>query len=578
MHRLRRWEEAGYAALAAALGTLAGFLVLQPWRGSLRVPYSYVGDANYYHAVLKGVLNHGWFWHNPSLGAPNEQQLFDFPNVSGDLLNVFAWKLLGLFTSDSAVVLNLFYLLTFPAAALTAYLVLRRLSLSRAAAIACSVLFTVLPYHFTRGEFHLLLAAYYAVPFGAYLVLAVLGERPLFATRRMVLVTLAMCAVIAFASGGYYYSAFTIVLVAVAAVLRAVGLRSWRSLSDGAAVAGTLLVLSLFTLVPSFVYWAEHGRNEVVANRAPYESELYGLKFAQLVLPIDEHRIGTLARMRREYDETFPLTEAATNTALGIVAGLGFLWLLLVCFVRLVSPGRRVAGDLAGRAGVAALLALVFAWTGGLSTFVALVEPQIRAWNRLSIFIGFFGLIAAGLAFDWALAWMRGRWRSGAWVGLGGLGLVVVLGALDQTSRSYEPDYSGVAASYRSDGDFVRGIEAQVPGGSMIFQLPYRPFPESPGLARMADYDLFRGYLHSGELRWSYGIVKGRGDDWAAGVSRKPVPEMVRDVRAAGFAGIYLDRLGYEDGGAAIDPQLIAATGSMPLTSPDQRLSFYGLR
>ena len=68
--RLRRWEEAGYAALAAALGTLAGFLVLRPWRGSLRVPYSYIGDANYYHSVLKGVLEHGWFWHNPSLGAP----------------------------------------------------------------------------------------------------------------------------------------------------------------------------------------------------------------------------------------------------------------------------------------------------------------------------------------------------------------------------------------------------------------------------------------------------------------------------------------------------------------------------
>ena len=212
--RLRRWEEAGYAALAAALGTLAGFLVLRPWRGSLRVPYSYIGDANYYHSVLKGVLEHGWFWHNPSLGAPGQQQLFDFPNVSGDLLDVFVWKFLGLFTSDSAVVLNLFFLLTFPAAGLSAYLVLRRLDLSRAASIACSVLFTVLPYHFTRGEFHLLLAAYYAVPLGAYLVLAVLGQRPLFGSRRMAFGTLAMCAVIAFASGGYYYSAFTIVLVA----------------------------------------------------------------------------------------------------------------------------------------------------------------------------------------------------------------------------------------------------------------------------------------------------------------------------------------------------------------------------
>ena len=577
MH-LRRWEEAGYAALASALGALASLLVLQPWNGSLRVPYAYIGDANFYLSVLKGILEHGWFWRNPSLGAPGTQQLFDFPNVSGDLLDVFVWKFLGLFTSDPAVVLNVFFLLTFPAAALTAYLVLRWLSLSRAAAIACAVLFAVLPYHFTRGEIHLLLAAYYAVPFGAYLVLAVLGERPLFASRRMVAGTLAMCAVIAFASGGYYYAAFTIVLVAVACVLRAVALRSWRPLRDGGLVAGTILVLCLLTLAPSLVYWAEHGRNHVVANRAPYESELYGLKFAQLVLPIEEHRIGALARLRADYDDNFARTEAAPNTPLGIVAALGFLWLLLVCLLQLVRPDRRFAGDLAGRAGVAALLALLFAWSGGLSIFVAAVEPQIRGWNRLSIFIGFFGLIAVGLGLDRALAWMRGRWRSGALVGLGVVGLVVVVGVLDQTSRTFEPDYAALSASYRSDGDFVRGIEAQVPAGSMVFQLPYRPFPEAPSLGAMADYDLFRGYVHSDDLRWSYGIVKGRGDDWGAAVSQKPVPELVRDVKAAGFAGIYLDRFGYQDGGTAIDKELVAATGSTAVTSADNRLSFYRLR
>ena len=576
--QLRRWEEAGYAALATALATLAGFLVLRPWRGSLRVPYSYVADANLYHAVLKGILEHGWFWHNPSLGAPGQQQLLDYPILSGDLLNVIAWKFLGLFTSDSAVVLNLFFLLTFPAVGLSAYLVLRRLGLSRASSTACSVLFTVLPYHFTRGEFHLVLASYYAVPLGAYLVLAVLGQRPLFASRRMTLGTLALCAVIAFASGGYYYPAFTIVLVAGGAVVRGVGLRSWRPVLEGGAVAGTILALSLVTAAPSLVYSAKHGRNDAVPNRAPFESELYGLKFAQLVLPIEQHRIGELAKVRKKYDEKFPPTEAAANTGLGIVAGLGFLWLLLVCFVQLASPGRRFAGDLAGRAGVASLLALMFGWTGGLSTFVAFVAPQIRSWNRMSIFIGFFGLLAAGLAFDRGLEWLRGRWRLGSVLGLAALALVVVLGALDQTSRTYEPAYAAVAAQYRSDGDFVRAVEGQVPAGSMIFQLPHRPFPEAPPLVAMSDYDLFRGYLHSRDLRWSYGTVKGRGDDWAANVSREPVPKMVSDVKAAGFAGIYLDRFGYQDGGAAIDPQLIQATGSTPVKSPDQRLFFYRLR
>jgi hypothetical protein len=207
MHRLRRWGEAGNAALAAGLSALFGFLVIQPWDGDLDVPYLLAGDANFYHSEVKGILEHGWFWHNPNLGAPEGQQLFDYPGLSGDPLNVLLMKFIGLFTSDAAVVINVFFLLTFPLVGLAAYLVLRRLTVSVPVSIVCSILYTLMPYHFWRGELHLVLSAYYVVPIGAYLVLAVLGDRPLWGRWRLTLTTLALCAVIAFASAGYYYAA-----------------------------------------------------------------------------------------------------------------------------------------------------------------------------------------------------------------------------------------------------------------------------------------------------------------------------------------------------------------------------------
>jgi hypothetical protein len=576
MHRLRRWEETGNAALAAALCLLFGALVLRPWRGSLDVPYAYDGDANEYHAAVKGILDHGWFWHNANLGAPGQQQSFDYPLMGGDPLNVLVLKFLGLFSSDAAVVMNVFFLLSFPAIGLAAYLVLRRLTLSVPVAIVCSILYALLPYHFVRGEYHLLLSAYYAVPLGAYLVLSVLADKPLFAGRRAALGTVALCAVIAFASASYYYSVFTVVLVAAGAALRALATRNWRLLAPAGGVVAVILALSLLTLLPSFVYWAGHGTNQAVGHRSAYESDLYGLKFAQLVLPIEQHRIGAFAHARKTYDDWFPRTEAGTSTALGIVATAGFLFLLGLCLVQLVSPGRRLATALYGNAAIAVLLSLLFAWAGGLALFVAAVEPQIRSWNRLSIFIGFFGLLAVGLGLDRALVALRPR-RGGAALGAALVFGVLAIGVLDQTSRTYEPAYAAVATDYRSDADFVRAIEAQLPAGAMVFQLPHRPFPEAPPLLRMADYDLFRGYLHSHDLRWSYGIIKGRGDDWSASVAREPVPQMVRDVRAAGFAGIYLDRFGYQDGGAAIDPELRKATGATPIASSDERLFFYRL-
>ena len=46
------------------------------------------------------------------------------------------------------------------------------------------MLFSLLAYHFFRGESHLLLSAYYSVPLSAYLFLELLGERRLFGARR----------------------------------------------------------------------------------------------------------------------------------------------------------------------------------------------------------------------------------------------------------------------------------------------------------------------------------------------------------------------------------------------------------
>ena len=569
--RLKRWSEAGNAALCAALCFFFGALVIRPWRGSLDVPYLYLGDANLYQASIKGVLDHGWYWHNASLGAPGQAQLFDFPSLGGDPLNVLAIKFLGLFSSDSAVVMNVFFLLTFPAVGLAAYLVLRRLMLSVPVAIACSILYALLPYHFTRGEGHLLLSAYYAVPLGAYLVLSVLVDRALFAGRRVALGTFALCAVIAFASASYYYSAFTVVLVAAAAVLRGLALRSWRPLVNGGGVVAVIAALSLFTLLPSFVYWASHGTNPGVGHRSTFESELYALKFAQLVLPIEGHRIGKLAHARETYDSWFPRTEASITTPLGIVAALGFVGLLGLCLVQLASPGRRLAPALYGNAGLAALLALLFAWVGGLAVFVAALEPQIRSWNRLSIFIGFFALLGVGLVLDVLVA----RWRPlvGALLLCG----VLTVGLLDQTSSSYEPHYDALAADYRSDGDFVSDIQARLPDGAMVFQLPYIRFPEAPPAQGMVDYDLMRGYLHSDDLRWSYGHIKGRNDDPNVTLADAKGPELVRDAKAAGFDGIYIDRFGYADKAEALESELVDALGHPPLVSRNGRLSFFQL-
>lgn len=112
----------------------------------------------------------------------------------------------------------------------------------------------------------------------------------------------------------------------------------------------------------------------------------------------------------------------------------------------------------------------------------------------------------------------------------------------------------------------------------MIFQLPYVPFPEYPPVNRMSDYSHFRAYLHSKDLRWSYGAIKGREvDGWQRMVASMPVDEMLKALSQKGFEGIYLDSHGFEDSGANLMSDIKRVLGTEPLVSDNQRLYFFDM-
>src|SRR5207245_1149871 len=131
---------------------------------------------------------------------------------------------------------------------------------------------------------------------------------------------------------------------------------------------------------------------------------------------------------------------------------------------------------------------------------------------------------------------------------------------------------------FDSDADFIKRVEASIPEGSMVFQLPYHAFPEAGPLYNMQPYELFKGYLHSKRLRWTYGAMKGRwADRWQQQVSEMAVHDQLRILAFAGFNGIYLDRNGYADHGAGVESKLRGLLGTAPLVSNNQRLSFFPL-
>ena len=219
MEAVRR-RDVGFGLLVTGVAMAAPVLVLRLWRADLHTPLDYHWDSLFNLMTVKGVLDHGGYNENPSLGAPYGQELYDLA-MSSERLNLWLIEGLGFLSSDPAVVMNLFYLLTFPLTALSAFLCLRLLEVSAGVATVLSLLYSLLPYHFFRGEDHLYLSAYYSVPLAAYLIISVLAGKRVFARREA-----AARGITAYASGS------SLLALAFCVVIGSTGVYTQRSRSS----------------------------------------------------------------------------------------------------------------------------------------------------------------------------------------------------------------------------------------------------------------------------------------------------------------------------------------------------------
>jgi phosphoglycerol transferase len=570
-----------WGVATALLAVLLACLVIRVWRGELGIPFVDRGETQYNLMLAKSMRDHGSYNVNPSLGAPFGLKLYDY-GVGTDQLNLLAIGGLA-FLFGPVAALNLFYLLTFGLAAAAALLVFRLLGIARAPAAVCSILFALAPYHFARNEGHLFLSAYYAVPLGAYLVLATLGGLPLFARRPgrtgplayaswRTLTTIAFCILVG--SAGVYYAAFTLLLLGGATLIALLARAGRRAVANG-VLSGALVALAVFAnLIPSILYRLHHGPN-LLTRRPTADSELLGLKFANLILPDPDSHLGPLSRLSRQYLHGTPLP-SETGQALGLVGAIGFLGLLAIAFLAIAGRSR-VGPPIVRHASAAALLAFLIGTVGGISAIIVQVlTAQIRAWNRISIVIAFFAFLAVAVALERGGVTIK-RLRLPSVVYPAALAAVLALGLFGQVAKSDVPPYD-LSGAWRNDQAFFRQIEQRLPRGASVFVLPYQSFPEAGQLVDLDGNDLLRGYLHTKHLRWSFGAMKGRSEDWSTELQGLPTSTTLDAAVTPGFSGLWIDRFGYMDRAAALENDLHGLVGPPAIVDAEGRDSFYDLR
>ena len=595
--RLAAWwhhSDLRWYLLALALTAAAMTWMMRLWRANLRIPFRYDSDALGHAAHFQTILETGWYEYQPRLGVPYGQHYHDYP-FSDDLHMAMA-KFLGAFTSDWVVAFNGYYLLTFLLCAISAVWFFRQCGLRPGWSVVLAVLFATAPYHFLRNEMHLFLSGYYLVPAGLVVVLWIARGEPIWRRRAGVnpvlgvftgrgAATVLVLGLLVYS--GVYYAVFVGLLLVAAGLLALARTRDKRRFG-GAVVAGLVLLgWYLLALLPDLLYSRANGSNSDALVRVPSDAQYYALRFGQLVMPPAGHPWSLLADLREWYDDRYP--PVAEQPALGFVAAVGFLLLLILGLAAIARARRR--GPALRRTALTFDQLSALTWTafllstsGGLGLFVSMAVVAVRGWNRMSIVIGLLALAGFGLV----MQSLQARWVRRAGLRRPVLRrvarsavpavLVLVIGVADQSLDGAVPEYAEVAATFASDQTFFGDLEARLPDGAMVFQLPFRDYPESEIINGTRESDQLRPFLNTTTLRWSAGGIKGRPQvDWAKDVVRQPAEKMTRDLAVIGFVGIVVDRAATTDHGRSWEYDLMPYTGPPASISPDGRWAYYSL-
>ena len=563
--------------------------VYKLWNAHWKVPFNYSGDALGTSAYAKAIIENGWYLSNPRLGAPFTADWRDFP-LGGANLHYLALKILGSITGNYALAVNFYFLFGFFAIALIAYFVARFLRFSVATSLVVSVLFAFLPFHAFRNIAHLSRGEYYPIPLAVLVILWVGRYRTELLRRddkrwRVRRGRLLFALVVAVVIGStddqnVVFLASIIMLLALIELLRD---RDWRPVALAAIVSVAAFGALFLNNTPFLIARAERGPNTVVANRPLTDQDQYGLRPVNLILPTPGHRIGALNTIATKSARGQVTASETAGTSLGIIGSVGLLWSLgaaLALALGRRKPSRSTA--FVAQLGVCNLIAILIGTIGGFSFLLALAGfGTYRTWNRISIFIAFFSLLAVAVGFEKVFAALRARTKQEVGIAVVTIvaGIAILGGALDQTTPRYIPNFKLIAARFDQDATFYHSLEKMVPARSMIFQLPIAAFPEQGPINNMGDYSEFAAYLQTKNLRWSYGAIKGRPEgDWQLQNLNLDNPvALLAQVAAIGFQGVVIDRTGFADNAQAFLTAAAPYTGAPALRSPDDRLLYLDL-
>lgn len=543
--------------LELMLVLLIATLTLQLWGINFGVPFSYEGDTLWFLMSVKGMIDNGWTYDIPQLSAPFSLSMAAFPSITN--LDWGIMKVISLFIADAGVVLNIFWIFSIVLTAWSATLALRLLDIEKWLALGLGLIYSFLPFALWRNTGHISLV-FYCVPllslFAIHLARA--DEHPHENAVRII----GYFAAVAQGLNYIYYSFFALLLFFFGGLLGFRNKRSWKPICDAAMASGVLILISAINLMPSYISWQEHGKLPSMDFKAPQEAEVFGLKLRQMLVPHRDNIIPPFSTWaKRDHSIPFPNENENYSARLGPFAALGFLFLLAVS-LGLVRSNKNQEINIIKSIASLTLFSFFITTVGGFGAIInQIIGPDIRCYNRFSVFIAFLSITGLGIWLQTCLKTAPSN-RSRLLV-LSGTVLLLSFSFYDQLlDASYlNKRRPGDEQSAYYEKRFVEKLEENLPPGTLVFQLPITWFPGG-SKERNISYDHTRPYLWSKQLHWSWPTLSQQHQNW-----QKPLEDLNGEALAEAlilskFRVVWVDRSGYWDNGTRIISSLIAAGAS----------------
>ncbi len=520
---------------------------LQPDRSDVK------GNLAGFKAAEDGYIWPIMFHDEPRLGAPYVANWNDYPSPEDFLFwgTGILGKVIGLFAASNFIVMLLQTL-----AAMAFYYAARRMKCDWRWGFAGALLFALAPYGFSHSLHHVVITAYWHMALAVLVCFWLSNGRGLRFGSRDYWIAIG----IAVATGwqNVYYTSIFIQMAGIGLIIQWLR-HGWRAalpaLSVGCAAFAAFMVMDLHGIGFSLL----HGHNPSAVIRSYAQMEYYGLKLVDFFMPFPTHKIPSFAEFgRRFYAGTILPAEIPPACYFGFAGLAAFLW-MAVCTVRnaIARDRKRIPLE-----AVLTLWLFFYATVGGVNGIVGVFGFQLfRSTTRYCIVILCLSLLFAIRR----LSLISKRWPS-PWPMLAPIA-VAVLGLWEFLPPTSGEDIALTNTVVNSDRIFAESMEATLPKGGMVFQLPVMDYPESP-IPGVSAYEHFRPYLYTKALRYSYGSDKGRVQDaWQRVIVGMPAAEQIAALERYGFSGIYINRAGYPDKGESLLNQYKAAGRSKVIES-----------